>query len=57
MAIQLEPDNQVRSIAAKGTVTLQGRIGEGRGEYLELDLINRVARWQGRVKGLAEVRP
>ena len=57
MTIQLEPDNQVRSIAAKGTVTLQGRIGEGRGEYLELDLINRVARWQGRVKGLAEVRP
>jgi len=57
VTIALGPANQVRTILAKGSVSLKGRISEGRGEYLELDLVNRVAKWQGRVKGSAEVQP
>lgn len=57
ISIGLGAANQVRTIAAKGAVTLKGRISEGRGEALELDLVNRVAKWQGQVKGSAEVRP
>jgi len=57
VTVYLGPGNQVKTILAKGAVSLRGRIGEGRGEYLELDLMNKVARWQGRVKGSAEVQP
>ena len=57
MTVLLGPDNQVKTIIAKGMVSLHGKIGEGRGEYLELDLMNQVARWQGRVQGSAEVKP
>ena len=57
VTIGLGAANQVRTITAKGAVTLKGRISEGRGEVLELDLVNRVAKWQGQVKGSAEVRP
>jgi len=32
-------------------------MGEGWGESLELDLDPSKARWQGRVRGLAEVKP
>ena len=57
LLVQLLPGNQVKSVTAKGQVALRGKIGEGRGEYLELDLVNKVARWQGQVKGSAEVQP
>ena len=57
VTVLLGPNNQVKTITAKGAVSLRGKINEGRGEYLELDLVNKVARWQGRVKGSAEVQP
>lgn len=57
LTARIVPGNQVKSVAARGQITLRGRIGEGRGESLELDLVDKVARWQGRVKGSAEVQP
>jgi hypothetical protein len=57
VTVALGPDNQVKKIVAKGSVSLRGKINEGRGEYLELDLVKSVARWQGLVKGSAEVQP
>jgi hypothetical protein len=57
LTAQIVPGNQVKMVTAKGQVSLRGTIGEGRGEYLELDLMDKVARWQGRVKGSAEVQP
>ena len=57
VTVLLGPSNQVKTITAKGAVALRGKISEGRGESLELDLVDRVARWQGRVKGSAEVQP
>ena len=49
----------VRSISARGSVALQGSMGEGRGDVLDLDLKNFHARWRGKVDGVAkvEVRP
>ena len=44
----------VKSIRAEGGVILKGHMGEGRGEALDLDLGAQVAKWQGRVRGLAE---
>lgn len=49
--------SQVKSINARGAVSLQGKISGGRGEQLELDLEKQVVKWQGRVKGLTEVQP
>jgi hypothetical protein len=57
VTVVLGPGNQVKTFVAKGSVSLRGKISEGNGESLELDLMNRVARWQGRVKGSAEVQP
>ena len=57
VTVVLGPGNQVKTIVAKGSVSLRGKINEGRGEYLELDLMKSVAQWQGRVKGSAEVQP
>ena len=56
LTVQMLPGNQVKSVTARGQVILRGKIGEGRGEFLELDLVNKVARWQGQVKGSAEVQ-
>jgi hypothetical protein len=57
VTVLLGSGNDVKTIIAKGAVSLSGKMGEGKGGYLELDLMNRVARWQGRVKGSAEVLP
>ena len=51
----LGPGQEVKWVEAQGNVTLTGRMGEGWGESLVLDLGSQVARWQGRVRGLAEV--
>lgn len=45
------PDRSVKSIRAKGEVSLRGRLGEGQGEALELEPGPRIVRWQGRVRG------
>jgi hypothetical protein len=57
ISVTLGPGNIVKKIIAKGAVTLRGRMGEGWGESLELepDPTTPKARWQGRVRGLAEI--
>jgi len=59
ISVRLGAGNVVKKVIAKGSVTLRGRMGEGWGESLELepDPTSPKARWQGRVKGLAEVKP
>ncbi|MDP2876613.1 MAG: hypothetical protein Q8O00_10550 [Holophaga sp.] len=59
ISVRLGPGSTVKQINAKGSVTLKGSLGEGWGESLELepDPVNPKARWQGRVRGLAEVNP
>jgi len=59
ISVKLGPGRTVKQINAKGSVTLKGRLGEGWGESLELepDPVAPKARWQGRVRGLAEVNP
>jgi hypothetical protein len=44
----------MKRIQARGGVTLRGRMGEGRGEALDVDPASQEVRWQGRVKGLSE---
>jgi len=59
ISVRLGPGNVVKQVLAKGSVTLRGRMGEGWGESLELDPdpASPKVRWQGRVRGLAEVNP
>ena len=59
ISVRLGPGNQVKHVVARGSVTLRGRMGEGWGESLELDPdpTSPKVRWQGRVRGLAEVKP
>ncbi len=57
VSLLLGPNNQVKTITARGSVSLQGKISGGRGEMLELDLEKQIVKWQGRVKGLTEVQP
>jgi hypothetical protein len=59
ISVRLGPGNMVKQVVAKGSVALRGRMGEGWGESLELDPDpnSPKARWLGRVRGLAEVKP
>ena len=52
--VVLGPGRIVKTVRAEGGVLLRGRMGEGRGEALDLDINTQIARWQGRVRGLAE---
>ena len=52
--VVLGPGRIVKTVRAEGGVLLRGRMGEGRGEALDLDITTQMARWQGRVRGLAE---
>ncbi len=47
----------VKNVRAEGSVILKGRMGEGRGEALDLDPNSQMAKWQGKVRGLADVGP
>lgn len=51
VTVLVAPDRTVQQVQARGAVTLQGRLGEGQGEALELDPGAHTARWQGRVRG------
>lgn len=51
----LGPGRVVEKVEATGQVRLLGRLGEGRGAYLELDPRTNRATWKGKVRGLAEV--
>ena len=50
----LGPGRVVQRITATGAVVFRGRLGEGRGEKLDLDLRANKAQWTGHVRGLAE---
>ncbi len=54
ISVVLGPGRIVKTVRAEGGVQLRGRMGEGRGEALDLDITTQMARWQGRVRGLAE---
>jgi len=54
LTFELAPGRVLRRILATGSVTLRGRMGEGRGEALEVDQATQQARWQGRVRGLSQ---
>ncbi len=54
IVVSLGPGRIVKKVRAEGGVLLRGRMGEGRGEALDLDINAQMARWQGRVRGLAE---
>ncbi len=54
IVVSLGPGRIVKNVRAEGGVLLRGRMGEGHGAALDLDMASQVARWQGRVRGLAE---
>lgn len=49
--------NLVTHVKAEGRVSLKGRMGEGTGEALEMDLKARTATWKGRVRGQGTFTP
>jgi hypothetical protein len=57
ISVTLGPGNMVRKVFADGSVVLHGRMGEGRGDSLEMDPSRNSAAWKGRVKALTEVQP
>ncbi len=57
ISVTLGPGNTVKQISANGSVVLKGRMGEGRGEALDLDPVNQAAKWHGGVRAVTEVRP
>jgi len=56
-SVTLGPGNMVKHVQADGAVFLRGRLGEGRGDSLLLDPNQKTAKWLGRVKATAEVKP
>ncbi len=54
LTVHFGPGRTARLVQARGGVTLRGRMGEGRGESLDVDPTNQSVRWQGRVRGLSE---
>ena len=57
ISVTLGPGNVVKQMTANGSVVLKGRMGEGKGETLELDPQKQTANWHGDVKALTEVVP
>ncbi|BDU73052.1 hypothetical protein [Mesoterricola silvestris] len=57
ISVTLGPGNVVKQMTANGSVVLKGRMGEGRGDTLDLDPAKQVAVWHGNVTALTEVRP
>jgi hypothetical protein len=57
ISVTLGPGNVVKLMNASGSVVLRGRMGEGRGDALDLDPQKQTATWHGGVKVLTEVRP
>ncbi len=59
--LYLGAGRRLQKVLAKGRVTLTGKLGSGQGEDLELEMkeqgadANWMARWKGKVHGLAEV--
>ncbi len=57
ISVSLGPGHTAQRLEARGAVTLKGRMGEGWGEALELDLVTRTVRWSGRVRGQGMIQP
>lgn len=54
--VEVGAGNTVQRIQARGKVQLEGAMGEGRGDFLDLDPQARSARWEGKVRGRVEVQ-
>ena len=57
ISVTLAPGNIVKKVVADGSVVLKGRMGEGRGDALDLDPNTKTVQWHGGVKAITEVRP
>jgi hypothetical protein len=57
ISVTLGAGNMVKKVNGNGGVYLRGRLGEGRGEALTLDPVQKTATWLGRVKAVTEVNP
>ncbi len=57
ISVTLGPGNVVKQLTANGSVVLRGRMGEGRGDTLDLDPAKMTANWHGDVRALTEIRP
>jgi hypothetical protein len=57
ISVTLGPGNIVKQVKADGSVVLRGRMGEGRGDALDLEPDQKTANWHGRVQALTEVHP
>ena len=57
ISVTLGAGNMVKKVNGNGGVFLRGRMGEGRGEALTLDPVQKTATWLGRVKAVTEVNP
>jgi hypothetical protein len=57
ISVTLTTGNMVKRVDASGAVFLRGRMGEGRGDALVLDPVQKTANWIGRVRALTEVAP
>jgi hypothetical protein len=57
ISVTLTTGNMVKRVDASGAVYLRGRMGEGRGDALVLDPVEKTANWTGRVRAVTEVNP
>jgi hypothetical protein len=57
VVVELAPGRIVKQVKARGRVSLEGQLGQGLGESLDLDPTRRQATWAGRVRGTGKVKP
>lgn len=57
VTVELAPGRVVRQVKARGRVVLEGQMGRGQGESLDLDPAGRQATWAGRVHGTGTAKP
>jgi len=57
VTVELAPGRVVRQVRARGRVVLEGQMGRGQGESLDLDPAGRQATWAGRVHGTGTAKP
>ena len=57
VVVLVGPGRIVKSVKANGRVSLEGQLGRGLGDALELDLGRRQTTWSGRVHGTGMAKP
>jgi hypothetical protein len=57
VVVELGPGRVVREVKARGRVSLEGQLGRGLGDSLDLDVGRRQAAWSGRVHGTGTAKP